>query len=58
MILCYNNKDERDEKISYINQYGINTVIDDLASSSEKTNEFNKQRQLRKVYHILTMTIE
>lgn len=58
LILYYKDQAERDEKIAYMNQYGINEVINDLNNAREKAAEFNRQRQLRKVYNILTMTIE
>ena len=58
MILAtYSEKNVRDANLKIVLQYGVNSIIDDMANSQNFINEFAKQQKIKKLYRSLTFNV-
>lgn len=58
ILSCYTNQEERNQKLSQINQYGnVSCIVEDMVESKNTIDTMKHQEQLRKAYSILSMRI-
>lgn len=57
LLALYDNRQIRDIKLSVVSQYDVRRITDDMANSTSRIDDYNKQMKLRKVYSSLTFEI-